>query len=289
MTGMSDELAAGFAMAELVARTGVPAATIRYYISLGILPPPAQVARNRFLYDERHVEVITLVRLLRERRHLPLEVISRVLPSLLESPASSAFRPEMWDEFVDAHVRSISDSSPGARLVEAGINAFNRHGYADVRVDDVCQAALIAKGSFYRHFASKEELFFAAATTAGERAARDFEERVGTETLSSPELVEVLEAAMAPVLPLFLDLLALTAQRRPGYGRVLGELLAKLESVVSGHLAPISPPSASVPPEVTVNPELALLEASTYVVEHALMAGVRSLVEGPILADFGVS
>jgi hypothetical protein len=40
---------------------------------------------------------------------------------------------------------------------------------------------------------------------------------------------------------------------------------------------------------VTGNPELALLEASTYVVEHALMAGVRSLVEGPILADFGVS
>jgi AcrR family transcriptional regulator len=264
-------------MAELVARTGVAAATIRYYVSLGILPPPAQVARNRFLYYGRHVECLTLVRLLRERRHLSLEVIGRMLPSLLETPASgAAFRPEMWDQLVDAHVRSADDSSPAARLVEAGINAFNRHGYADVRVDDVCRAALIAKGSFYRHFASKEELFFAAAGTAGERAAREFDERAADGPNDSAELSELLEAAMAPVLPLFLDLLALTAQRRPGYGRVLGELLAGLEAVVEKHL----------PPELAAGaerPDLALLEAATAVVEQALMAGVRSLVEGPIL------
>lgn len=260
-------------MADLVARTGVPAPTIRYYVQLGILPPPTQVARNRFLYYERHVECLTLVRLLRERRHLSLEVIGRMLPSLLESPASggAAFRADMWDQLVDAHVRSVDEGSPAARLVDAGINAFNRHGYADVRVEDVCSAALIAKGSFYRHFASKEELFFAAAGRAGERAAREFDERSGEESQRSvAELAEFLEAAMAPVLPLFLDLLALTAQRRPGYGRVLGDLLASLEAAVEKHL----------PQELDAG---ALLDAATSVVEQALMAGVRSLVEGPIL------
>lgn len=278
---MSEELAEGFPMAELVTRTGVPAATIRYYVSLGILPPPAQASRNRFLYDERHVEVITLVRLLRERRHLSLEVIGQVLPALLESPASGAFRADMWDQLVDAHVRSISDASPGARLVEAGINAFNRQGYADVRVDDVCRAALIAKGSFYRHFASKEELFFAAATTAGDRAARELDETAGDEPRPGSELVELLEAAMAPVLPLFLDLLALAAQRRPGYARVLGQLLATLEGVVSRHIR--------LAPDQDVDRDLALLVAATTVVEQALMAGVRSLVEEPILAEFGLA
>jgi AcrR family transcriptional regulator len=273
---MPDELATGFPMAELVARTGVPAATIRYYVTLGILPPPAQVARNRFLYDERHVECISLVRLLRERRHLSLEVISTMLPSLLESPESGAFRPEMWDQVVDAHVRSISDTSPAGRLIEAGINAFNTYGYADVRVDDVCRAALIAKGSFYRHFASKEELFFAACTTAGERAARELGERVGDRLLSAVELSELLEEAMAPVLPLFLDLLALTAQRRGGYAAVLGQLLLNLELAATKYLAREAAP-ATVPDPTTPPP------IATSIVEQALMAGVRRLVEEPIL------
>ena len=55
-------------MSELVERTGVAAATVRYYLAAGVLPPPAKVAANRFLYDERHVELIRLIRVVRARR-----------------------------------------------------------------------------------------------------------------------------------------------------------------------------------------------------------------------------
>ena len=58
---MAEGASAGFPMAELVARTGVPAATVRYYVALGIIPAPVRVAPNRFLYDERHVEIVGLV------------------------------------------------------------------------------------------------------------------------------------------------------------------------------------------------------------------------------------
>ncbi len=83
----------GFPMSELVRRTGVPPATVRYYTSIGVVPPARRVARNRFLYDERHVESVRLVRLLRERRQLPLETIARMLPELLEVSGSGVFRP----------------------------------------------------------------------------------------------------------------------------------------------------------------------------------------------------
>ena len=84
-------------MAELVAKTGVAPSTIRYYISTGLVAPGRKVAANHHLYDDRHVESLRLIRLLKERRKLPLAAVRRVLPELLQLPADGAFRPEMWD------------------------------------------------------------------------------------------------------------------------------------------------------------------------------------------------
>ncbi len=232
---MSDELPERtFTMSELVERTGVPAATVRYYLTVGLLPPPVKVAANRFLYDVRHVEVIRFVRLLRERRGLSLESIGRLLPELLPDllgkRESTVFRPEMWGRLLSE--RSPSEGpSAGERLLEAGLVAFSRHGYAEVSVDDVCRAAGIAKGSFYRHYASKEELFFAAAAAAGTRAARRFTDSL-PESASSEETVAALSDALAPHLSVLLDLAALAAQRRPGHARVLRALVAEVNESV---------------------------------------------------------
>jgi TetR/AcrR family transcriptional repressor of nem operon len=43
-------------------------------------------------------------------------------------------------------------------LVEAAVTEFHRHGYAACSVDTITKAAGIPKGSFYNHFASKEDL-----------------------------------------------------------------------------------------------------------------------------------
>jgi AcrR family transcriptional regulator len=256
----------GFPMSELVRRTGVPPATVRYYVSIGVVPPPRRAARNRFLYDERHVESVRLVRLLRERRQLPLDAIARMLPELLDASSGDVFRAEMWDQLVEAHARSVARTSPAARLLEAGRLAFNRHGYADVRVEDVCEAARVAKGSFYRHFASKEELFFAAAVAAGDQAAGELEAGAGDEPLAVEEAAERLAAALQPNLALLLDLLAMAAQRRPGHGRVLRQVFTNLYRVVRSRLALASAPGAAED-----------------VLERALLLGLRRVVVTPIL------
>jgi TetR/AcrR family transcriptional repressor of nem operon len=48
-------------------------------------------------------------------------------------------------------------------LLQAAIRVIRFKGYTATRVEDVCEAAGLTKGSFFYHFASKDELALAAA------------------------------------------------------------------------------------------------------------------------------
>ena len=52
-----------------------------------------------------------------------------------------------------------------ARIVEAARILFNRHGYDNVTIDMVMEAASLTRGGFYGHFRNKEELFGAAVSS----------------------------------------------------------------------------------------------------------------------------
>lgn len=199
-----------FPISELVRRTGVPAATIHHYRRLGLLPPTKRVAPNRFLYDERHVRALRLVRVLRERRGLGLPLIRRVLPELLALEAAEAFRPEMWDRLVDLRAPSGGRRPAPLRLLDVAVETFGRLGYAEANVDDICRAARVAKGSFYRYHRSKEDLFFAAAEALNDRLTRSVAEAgPRTEDAARAVLADLLE----PSLRILLDLVAWAAQR----------------------------------------------------------------------------
>ena len=251
-----------FTLAELVERTGTTPATVRHYLDLGLLPRPHREAANRFRYDSRHEQAIRLIRLLQERRQLPLSQIRRLLPELLRIPGEQAFHPEMWDETVEVHLRERGRQLPAARLLRAGMAAFERHGFAEVRVDDVCRAAKVAKGSFYRHYRSKEELFFAAASAAGDEVVRVFSAEAGPDGLGVDDAVVVLAQALSRHLPLLLDLMALAAQRRPGHARAARRIFAGLRAAVGEGLAS----------------GLDADDAGAAVVDRALLACLRGLV-----------
>src|SRR4030042_5248236 len=46
-----------------------------------------------------------------------------------------------------------------ARILEAAVEAFARHGYDATGVAEICQRADVTKGGFYHHFPSKQALF----------------------------------------------------------------------------------------------------------------------------------
>jgi len=49
------------------------------------------------------------------------------------------------------------------RLLDAALYVIRAKGYSAARVEDICETAGLTKGSFFHHFASKEDLALAAA------------------------------------------------------------------------------------------------------------------------------
>jgi TetR/AcrR family transcriptional repressor of nem operon len=49
------------------------------------------------------------------------------------------------------------------KLLDAALYVIRAKGYSAARVEDICEAAGLTKGSFFHHFASKEDLALAAA------------------------------------------------------------------------------------------------------------------------------
>ncbi len=60
------------------------------------------------------------------------------------------------------------------RLVAATIDLVRANGYSSTRVEDVCAAAGVTKGSFFHHFESKQDLAIAAARQWGAGAVELF-------------------------------------------------------------------------------------------------------------------
>ena len=57
-----------------------------------------------------------------------------------------------------------------AKLISAALNVVRAKGFTATRVEDICAAAGLTKGSFFHHFKSKEDLALAAAQAWGEGA-----------------------------------------------------------------------------------------------------------------------
>jgi AcrR family transcriptional regulator len=221
---------AGFTVSVLAEKTGTPVPTIHHYRHLGLLPEATELASNRFLYDERHVEALNLIRLLRERRNMPLETIREALPELLAFNHETGLRPDNWDEVIDAYLERSGPAVVSARLVAVAREAFAQHGYAGVNVADICSAADVAKGTFYRYFDSKEEVFLAAARSTVEAVGEQLDEVPSP--MSEPQAIEKLKLLLAPMAPLLLEVATGELRHQPNLMGVVGVITAGLASRV---------------------------------------------------------
>ncbi|NNU26350.1 MerR family transcriptional regulator [Isoptericola sp. JC619] len=72
----------------LAERTGVPVATIKYYLREGLVPAGEATSRTQASYGDRHVDRVRLVRALTESGGLSLAGVRDVLAALDDPPAS---------------------------------------------------------------------------------------------------------------------------------------------------------------------------------------------------------
>jgi AcrR family transcriptional regulator len=233
----SRRLKSPFTVSALSERTGVPLPTIHYYRRLGLLPEPTFVASNRFLYDDRHVEALGMIRLLQEERHMTLASIAEVLPELLPGGKEEAFRPGMWDQVLGAHLEYAAQSEPAARLLAAAREAFAQDGYAGVNIADICDVAGTATGSFYRHFESKEAIFVAAVRSVTEVIGQRFAGLPAR--MSTARASALLQEQMEPFVPLLLESAMRERRGAPELTGVTADVMHGLTECVQSHLSPI--------------------------------------------------
>ncbi|SFN36569.1 MerR family transcriptional regulator [Mycetocola miduiensis] len=74
----------------LVERTGVPLATVKYYLREGLLPPGISTGATQADYTEDHVHRLQVIKALTSAAGLPLQKVKIVL-SLIDAPGSDLF------------------------------------------------------------------------------------------------------------------------------------------------------------------------------------------------------
>ncbi|MFF2050007.1 MerR family transcriptional regulator [Leifsonia sp. NPDC058194] len=77
-------------ISELVGQTGVPLATLKFYLREGMLMPGVAVSVTRADYGEEHVRRVALIRALSDVAGLPLQRVKTVL-GLIDAPSGSLF------------------------------------------------------------------------------------------------------------------------------------------------------------------------------------------------------
>lgn len=228
---MDVQLTDSFSMAELVKRTGVPASTIHHYVRHGLLPPPQRLATKRFLYRSEHVDALRVIRDLRRRQRLPLAKIADVLPEILANRRLADDEPLAGD----AQAPGVAE-----RILDVAIEAFGLHSYGQVSVADLCAGADVAKGTFYRYFDSKGEVFVRAA----ERVVLQTLDRFRRGVRELPEPVDMHRAAelcaeeLRPGLPVLLELAKRAVLFEPEYVVEARDTFRTLAAEVGGILLP---------------------------------------------------
>ncbi|MDQ1722052.1 MAG: hypothetical protein QOI26_1786 [Pseudonocardiales bacterium] len=69
-------------ISELARQSGLPVATIKFYLREGLLPPGTPISRTQAEYSDSHLERLRLIRALRDIADLPVATVGTVLAAV---------------------------------------------------------------------------------------------------------------------------------------------------------------------------------------------------------------
>jgi DNA-binding transcriptional MerR regulator len=133
-------------LAELCARSGVPATTIKYYLRLGLLPAGNRQSSTWSDYDDSHLRRLALIRALIDVAGLPLDAVQRVLAVVTDEavPLHQALGTAQWllspttteepstqsstrvDALLARHKWELAPESPHRRVLAAALDRLDR-------------------------------------------------------------------------------------------------------------------------------------------------------------------
>lgn len=139
-----------YKISELSRISSVPIPTIRFYIREGLLAPAIKTGKTVAFFHDAHLERLGRIKKLRKEDG---KSIAHIREELGRMPAHE----EMPENAV------ITSSGKRDVIVAAAIALFIKKGLSETSIDDIVNDARIGKGTFYRYFRDKTELFLECA------------------------------------------------------------------------------------------------------------------------------
>ncbi|PKL38192.1 MAG: hypothetical protein CVV44_13580 [Spirochaetae bacterium HGW-Spirochaetae-1] len=139
-----------YKISELSRITETPIPTIHYYLKERLLPPALKTGKTTAYYTDEHIARLQLIRKLQIKERKSLASIKEWLDRV---PTS------------EPHVEEtlIVSSEKRSAIVKTAIELFIRKGLGETSIDDIVNNARIGKGTFYKFFKDKNDLFFQCA------------------------------------------------------------------------------------------------------------------------------
>ena len=111
-------------LAELCAATGVPPATVKYYLREGLLPAGERVSATRAEYGPAHVERLRLIRALVEGADVSIDGIRRIVEAIERPPPSR-------HDFFGVAQQAINGPPPDVEITDETHDALRRLGWGE--------------------------------------------------------------------------------------------------------------------------------------------------------------
>lgn len=139
-----------YKISELSRVSSTPIPTIRYYIKEGLIPPGLKTGKTTAYYTDDHLVRLELIKKLQSEEQKSLVSIKEELDRI--PPATAPDSDTV-----------IASSEKKNAIVSAAIDLFINKGLGDTSIDDIVNKASIGKGTFYKFFKDKDDLFFQCA------------------------------------------------------------------------------------------------------------------------------
>src|SRR5262245_56579401 len=82
------------------------------------------------------------------------------------------------------------------KMLDAAGRLFGARRFHEVRMEDIAEEAEVSKGTLYRYFQDKEEMYLALLERASHQLVADLHGRVGEATGGRQRLIAVVDAVI---------------------------------------------------------------------------------------------
>ena len=182
-------------MSELAQRSGLPVATIKFYLREGLLPPGEATGATRARYDEVHVRRLRLGRALVEGAGLRLEEVRRILTAVDDDTLP------LHEVVGTAHTQLSAGAPPAREARRRADSLVRRWGWRVARDSahrDALARALAALSSL--DHPTSDSLLDAYAEAMGPIAVQEVSTIAGLDPTTATENAVVGTVLLEPVL-----------------------------------------------------------------------------------------